>query len=73
MEIANALDYEKQHVEKGKVMCVAKFLNRLVFISGLELATGAKGGTRPHRKFQLFDQKLFYLAGCVHGGNLPIY
>ena len=34
--------FSEQHIEKGKVMKIAKYLNRLVFVSGLELATGAR-------------------------------
>ena len=36
--------FREQRVEKGKVMKIAKYLNRLVFVSGLELATGARVG-----------------------------
>ena len=32
--------FQEQHVEKGKIMKVAKFLNRLMMVSGLELAAG---------------------------------
>ena len=34
--------FNEQRIEKGKVMKIAKYLNRLVFVSGLELATGAR-------------------------------
>ena len=34
--------FNEQHIEKGKVMKMAKYLNRLVFVSGFELATGAR-------------------------------
>ena len=32
--------FQEQHVEKGKIMKVAKYLNRLMMVSGLELAAG---------------------------------
>ena len=35
-------DFENNHIEKGKIMKVAKYLNRIVFLSGLELAAGSK-------------------------------
>ena len=35
-------DFEKSHIEKGKIMKVAKYLNRIILLSGLELATGSK-------------------------------
>ena len=35
-------DFESNHIEKGKIMKVAKYLNRIVFLSGLELAAGSK-------------------------------
>ena len=34
--------FNEQHIEKGKVMKIAKYLNRLVLVSGLEMATGAR-------------------------------
>ena len=33
-------DFEKSHVEKGKIMRMAKYLNRIILLSGLELAAG---------------------------------
>ena len=35
-------DFENNRIEKGKIMKVAKYLNRIVFLSGLELAAGSK-------------------------------
>ena len=33
-------EFQEQHVEKGKITKVAKYLNRLLMVSGLELAAG---------------------------------
>ena len=35
-------DFERTHIEKGKIMKVAKYLNRIILLSGLELAAGSK-------------------------------
>lgn len=35
-------EFERNHLEKGKIMKVAKHLNRIIFLSGLELAAGSK-------------------------------
>eukprot|EP00913_Durusdinium_trenchii_P010720 g10058.t1 len=35
-------DFERTHIEKGKIMRVAKYLNRIILLSGLELAAGSK-------------------------------
>ena len=52
--------FSEQHVEKGKVMKIAKYLNRLVLVSGLELATGARVEPDLSESTSYID-KLFYL------------
>ncbi|CAK9043853.1 Copia protein, partial [Durusdinium trenchii] len=52
--------FREQHIEKGKVMKIAKYLNRLVLVSGLELATGARVEPDLSEEVSYMD-KLFYL------------
>ena len=56
--------FNEQHIEKGKVMKIAKYLNRLVFVSGLELATGAR--VEPDLSENTnYIEKLFYIIMIV--------
>ena len=53
--------FNEQHIEKGKVMKIAKYLNRLVFVSALELATGARVDPDLSENTN-YIEKLFYLV-----------
>ena len=55
--------FQEQHFEKGRIMKMAKFLNRLVMVGGLELAAGSCAAPEIEEEISYSDWKslLFFI------------
>lgn len=65
--------FNEQHIEKGKVMKIAKYLNRLVLVSGLEMATGARvERDAPENNIYIYINLRGQVppSHCVYGGDI---